>query len=231
MEKSVTKKTSEGEGIAVNSVEKPKLVIQNVVSTFFLGRKKLDLKVICARAKYLEFNPHKFAAATIRLKYPRTTALLFGSGNIVCTGAKCEKDSRYACRQTVNILQRTGLKVGFKNFKIQNIVGSVALPHPIDLIQLQKDYGPYCSYEAELFPGAVFRLRKPRIVFLLFRSGRLVVTGGRSEQQIHKYWEGFYHAILKQYLDKNDSLRCSSEYRFKNTDKKFSFQYFYDALK
>ena len=74
----------------VDSVDplKPILTIQNVVSTFFLGRKHLDLKKICARAKYLEFNPHKFAAATIRLKKPRTTALLFGSGNIVCTGAK-----------------------------------------------------------------------------------------------------------------------------------------------
>ena len=231
MEGSVTKKASKGEGKSSDGVKKPKLVIQNVVSTFFLGRKKLDLKEICARAKYLEFNPHKFAAATIRLKYPRTTALLFGSGNIVCTGAKCEKDSRYACRQTVNILQRTGLKVGFKSFKIQNIVGSVALPHPIDLVQLQKDYGPYCSYEPELFPGAVFRLRKPRIVFLLFRSGRLVVTGGRSEKQIHKFWEGFYFEILKQYLDKKDSLRCSSEYRYRNTDKKFTYQFFYDALK
>lgn len=233
MAKSVTKNTKEE--IATDSVKKapskkPKLNIQNVVSTFYLGRKQLDLKTICARAKYLEFNPHKFAAATIRLKYPKTTALLFGSGNIVCTGAKCEKDSRYACRQTVNILQRTGLKVGFKNFKIQNIVGSVALDDPIDLLQLQQDFGPYVSYEPELFPGLVFRLRKPRIVYLLFRSGRLVVTGGRSEEQIHKYWDGFYEAVLKKYLDHEDDLRCSSEYRYKNTDKKFSFKYFYDAL-
>ena len=130
---------------------KPKLTIQNVVSTFFLGRKNINLKSICSRARYLEFNPHKFAAATLRLKNPRCTSLIFNSGNMVCTGGKSSSDSRFACRQCVNILQRSGLKVGFCNYKVQNIVGSTSLSKPIDLIQLQKDYGPYSSYEPELF--------------------------------------------------------------------------------
>lgn len=228
---SVTKEGTSQEASGVVDIMKPKLIIQNVVSTFFLGRKQLDLKKICSRAKYLEFNPHKFAASTLRLKYPRTTALVFGSGNIVCTGSKCAESSRYACRQAVNILQRSGIKCGFKNFKIQNIVGSCSLKDPINLLQMQKDYGPYVSYEPELFPGLIFRLRKPKIVYILFRSGRLVVTGGRSEAQINKYWDGFYELVLKKYLDKSNSLRCSSEYRYQNTDKKYSFQYFYDALK
>ena len=131
----------------------------------------------------------------------------------------------------MNILQRSGLKVGFGQFKVQNIVGSVSLPKPIDLIKMSNDYGPYTSYEPELFPGLIFRLRKPKIVFLLFRSGRMVITGGRSEKQIRKFWDGFYYEILYQYLDEESDLRCSSEYRYKNTNKKYSFQFFYDALK
>ncbi|OUV33154.1 MAG: hypothetical protein CBC48_07210 [bacterium TMED88] len=217
------------EPTSVQSV-RPTLTIQNVVSTFFLGRTKLNLKLICSRARYLEFNPHKFAAATVRLKSPRCTALIFGSGNMVCTGGKCESDSRFACRQCVNILQRSGLKVGFSNFKIQNIVGSTGLDKPIDLIQLQKDFGPYVSYEPELFPGLIFRLRKPKIVFLLFRSGRLVVTGAKTEEQIHRYWNGFYEVVLKKYMDEADDLRCSSEYRIRNNTKDYNTSFFYDAL-
>ena len=76
----------------------------------------------------------------------------------MCTGAKNEEASRLACRHCVNILQRSGLRVGFTNFKIQNIVGSAALTDPIDLLQMKKDYGPYTSYEPELFPGLIFRL-------------------------------------------------------------------------
>tara|TARA_B110000008_G_scaffold279930_1_gene329713 strand:- start:3849 stop:4571 length:723 start_codon:yes stop_codon:yes gene_type:complete len=223
------KNTQREKQIGVQSV-KPVLTIQNVVSTFFLGRKKLNLKQICSRARYLEFNPHKFAAATVRLKRPRCTALIFGSGNMVCTGGKCESDSRFACRQCVNILQRSGLKVGFSNFKIQNIVGSTALSEPIDLIKLQKDFGPYVSYEPELFPGLIFRLRKPKIVFLLFRSGRLVVTGAKTEKQIHKYWNGFFEVVLKKYMDTENSLRCSSEYRINNNNKDYNTNFFYEAL-
>ena len=91
---------------------------------------------------------------------------------MVCTGGKSESDSRFACRQCVNILQRSGLKVGFCNYKVQNIVGSTSLTKPIDLIQLQKDFGPYV-YEPELFPGLVFRLRKPKMVFCYFAAGVL----------------------------------------------------------
>lgn len=210
--------------------QKPVLTIQNVVSTFFLGRKNLDLKKICSRARYCEFNPHKFAAATVRLKRPRCTSLIFGSGNMVSTGGKCESDSRFACRQCVNILQRSGLKVGFFNFKIQNIVASTGLSEPIDLIALQKDFGPYVSYEPELFPGLVFRLRKPKIVYLLFRSGRLVITGAKREEQIHRYWDGFYEVVLKKYLDTGNQLRCSSEYRIRNSSKAYNTSFFYDAL-
>ena len=129
------------------------------------------------------------------------------------------------------MLQRSGLHVGFSNFKVQNIVGSTGLDVPINLVKLHEEYGANCSYEPELFPGLIFRLRKPKIVFLLFRSGRLVVTGGRTEKQIHKYWDGFYELVLRRYLDKGNVLRCSSEYRYKNVKKDFGFNYFYDALK
>lgn len=226
---STSKGTEKKKQVGLQSL-KPILTIQNVVSTFFLGRKDLKLKHICSKARYLEFNPHKFAAATVRLKKPRCTALIFGSGNMVCTGGKSESDSRFACRQCVNILQRSGLKVGFSNFKIQNIVGSTGLEKPIDLIQLQKDFGPYVSYEPELFPGLIFRLRQPKIVFLLFRSGRLVVTGAKTEEQIHKYWNGFFNVVLKQYMDTDSEVRCSSEYRIQNTKKDYNTTFFYEAL-
>ena len=153
----------------VAGLDAPCLCIQNVVSTFFLGCKDLNLKQIASRLKFLEFNPHKFAAATVRVTKPRTTALIFGSGNVVCTGAKTAADARLACRTVVNIFQKSGLRVGFSNFRIQNIVASTGLTVPIKLRELNHDYNAYTSYENSLFPGLVFRLRSPKIVFLLFR--------------------------------------------------------------
>ena len=213
------------------NLEMPKLCIQNVVSTFYLGVKDLNLKRIASRLSFLEFNPHKFAAASIRLTSPRTTQLIFGSGNVVCTGSKDTRSSRLACRKCVNVFQKAGLRVGFSKYKIQNIVASTGIDFPIKLKELHHDYAAYSSYESSLFPGLVFRLRKPKIVFLLFRSGRLVVTGGKTEKQIRKYWKAFYTLVLVHYFDLEDSLRCSSEYRHRTDKQEYSMSYFYDALK
>lgn len=35
----------------------------------------------------------------------------------------------------------------------------------------------FCSYEPELFPGLIYRMVKPRIVLLIFVSGKVVLTG------------------------------------------------------
>ena len=47
------------------------------------------------QARNAEYNPKRFAAVIMRIREPRTTALIFSSGKMVCTGAKSEEDSRY----------------------------------------------------------------------------------------------------------------------------------------
>lgn len=49
---------------------------------------KLDLKKIALHARNAEYNPKRFAAVIMRIRDPRTTALIFSSGKMVCTGAK-----------------------------------------------------------------------------------------------------------------------------------------------
>ncbi|OTF70216.1 TATA-box-binding protein-like protein, partial [Euroglyphus maynei] len=61
--------------------------LQNIVSTVDLGC-KLDLKRIALHARNAEYNPKRFAAVIMRIREPRTTALIFSSGKMVCTGAK-----------------------------------------------------------------------------------------------------------------------------------------------
>lgn len=79
----------------------PKL--QNIVSTVNLST-KLDLKLIALRARNAEYNPKRFAAVIMRLRDPKTTALIFASGKMVCTGAKTEEDSNRAARKYAKII-------------------------------------------------------------------------------------------------------------------------------
>ena len=83
----------------------------------------------------------------------RTTALIFSSGKMVCTGAKSEEDSRFAARKYARIVQKLGFPAKFKDFKIQNMVGSCDVKFPIRLEGLVLTHSQFTSYEPELFPG------------------------------------------------------------------------------
>jgi transcription initiation factor TFIID TATA-box-binding protein len=74
---------------------------------------KLDLKKIALHARNAEYNPKRFAAVIMRIREPRTTALIFSSGKMVCTGAKSEEDSRLAARKYARIVQKLGFTVGY----------------------------------------------------------------------------------------------------------------------
>jgi len=88
--------------------------LQNIVSTVNLGC-RLDLKKIALHARNAEYNPKRFAAVIMRIREPRTTALIFSSGKMVCTGAKSEEQSRLAARKYARIVQKLGFEVNFIN--------------------------------------------------------------------------------------------------------------------
>ncbi|XP_061730117.1 TATA-box-binding protein isoform X2 [Cydia pomonella] len=79
--------------------------LQNIVSTVNLNC-KLDLKKIALHARNAEYNPKRFAAVIMRIREPRTTALIFSSGKMVCTGAKSEEDSRLAARKQSSLTSK-----------------------------------------------------------------------------------------------------------------------------
>lgn len=191
----------------------PPFKLQNVVSTFSLGVSGLDLKEIALKHSFLEFNPQTFAAGTLRLVHPRTTALAFASGNMVCTGGKTELDSRYAARKYSRIFQKIGIPVCFKDFKIQNIVASAEVGFNLKLQEIADKFGPYTTYEADLFPGLILRSINPKLVFLCFRSGKIVITGAKNKQQIEQTYKALYTNIIVHFRDSETSTASSSAYR------------------
>ncbi|CAF4919672.1 unnamed protein product [Rotaria sp. Silwood1] len=172
--------------------------LQNIVSTVNLGC-PLDLKRIALQARNAEYNPKRFAAVIMRIRNPRTTALIFGSGKMVCTGAKSEEDSLQAARRYARVIQKLGFPAKFRDFKIQNMVGSVDVKFPIRLEALVLKHYQFCSYEPELFPGLIYRMMHPKIVLLIFVSGKVVLTGAKVRREIHEAFERIY-PILKGFL-------------------------------
>ena len=197
--------------MAQKGFDPPPTRVQNVVSTFSLGVKGLNLRALSLQIPFCDYNPPRFAAMTMRLRDPRTTALTFSSGNMVCTGSKNIEESLYACRKYVRLLQHYGIRVCFHNFRVQNIVASATLGFPVRLLDMSNDHGAYVSYEPDLFPGLVLRIQEPKIVFLIFRSGKVVITGARRIEDISNTFKGVYCEFLIKYKDTGTS--SSSEYR------------------
>lgn len=197
-----------------NTVKVPPYTLQNVVSTFSLGVSGLNLHQIALKYKCIEFNPQNFAAATIRTTNPRTTALAFASGNMVVTGSKSTLLARLASRKYVRIFQeKMGIPVMFKDFKVQNVVASANVGFPLKLQDIADKYGLYVSFTPDLFPGLIFRSINPKLVFLCFRSGKIVITGARNVNDIKMTYESLYKNILLHFRDDDEASTSSSQYR------------------
>ncbi|MEB3845188.1 MAG: TATA-box-binding protein [Desulfurococcales archaeon] len=67
--------------------------------------------------------------------------------------------------------------------KIENIVATVILDHPLDLNLIETRI-PDVDYNPDQFPGLVFRLSNPKVTALIFKSGKMVVTGAKSVNQL-----------------------------------------------
>lgn len=69
--------------------------------------------------------------------------------------------------------------------KVENIVSTVTLDQTLDLYAIERSI-PGVEYNPEQFPGLVFRLDKPKVTALIFKSGKMVVTGAKSTDELIK---------------------------------------------
>ena len=205
-----------------SSIVVPEYRLVNVVATCNLGMQKIDLRSLALNHSFCEFNPLTFAAATFRIRNPRTTCLLFASGNMVITGSSNTHEARLAARRYCTVLQHCGLKVMFKSFGIQNIVASANVGFTINLQDIADAYSTYCSYEPHLFPGLVFRSTSPKLVFLIFRSGKIVITGAKKNEEIAVTYTSLFKNIILKFKGAAGSSASSSEYRNEIMREKFN---------
>lgn len=157
--------------------------IENVVASTGIGT-KLDLNEVIRILEGADYNKERFPGVVYRTTNPKTAALIFGSGKIVCTGAKSIADVSSGLNKVFDKLKAMGIDIPKKpEITIQNIVASADLHTVLNLNAIAIGLGlENIEYEPEQFPGLVYRLSVPKVVMLLFGSGKLVVTGGKKPE-------------------------------------------------
>lgn len=159
--------------------------IENMVAAVTLDV-KIDLRKFVSKVKAIEYNPENFPGAVYRLHEPKVAMLLFSSGKVICTGARGTQDIKAAVEQLKVKLAEGGIKVKTEpKIEIQNMVASSEVNVKVNLDQLALE----CfntEYEPEQFPGLVYRLDDPKTVMLIFRSGKMIITGAKNTKDIKK---------------------------------------------
>ena len=174
----------------------PVVKIENIVATVILEN-TLDLNLIEARIPDVDYNPDQFPGLVYRLQSPKITALVFKSGKMVVTGAKSVKQLVWAVKTILKKFITKGIAIqGRPQIQIQNIVASANLNVLVDL-EKAAFVLPHSMYEPEQFPGLIYRMEKPRVVLLIFSSGKMVITGAKREEEVHEAVKNIFEILQK----------------------------------
>lgn len=159
-------------------------VVNIVVSTSL--EHDIPLEKMAATLSNTEYNPEQFPGLVIRIKDPKTSALIFSSGKVVCTGARSMEKVEESIKKIIKSLEKIGIKITIKpELKIQNIVasGSIGMDLNLNMLAMKLEN---TEYEPEQFPGLVHKLDEAKATFLLFSNGKIVCTGTKSEKAVHE---------------------------------------------
>ncbi|AAM03632.1 TPA: TATA-box-binding protein [Methanosarcina acetivorans] len=177
----------------------PTITIENIVASTRLAE-DFDLqKLLDTGLKGAVYNKNKFPGLVYRIENPKAAFLIFASGKVVCTGTKNVENSRIALFNLANELNSIGYKGIYlkPEIHVQNVVASANLRTSLNLNAVLSAFGvENVEYEPEVFPGLVYKLADPRVVVLVFRTGKLVITGGKCPEDCE---EGL--RIIKTQLD------------------------------
>lgn len=178
-------------------VAKKEIKIQNIVATASLER-AIPLVKLAETLPNTEYNPEQFPGLVMRIKEPKTSALIFSSGKIVCTGAKSMKKVKEAIQNIIKNLEKVKIKITFEpKATVQNMVASGSIGIDLNLNSLAIDL-ENTEYEPEQFPGLVYKLPGTRATFLLFSNGKIVCTGTRSEAKLNEAVDKLIENLAKR---------------------------------
>ena len=159
--------------------------IENVVASATLNQ-KIDLNSVVKAFPSVEYRPQQFPGLVFRLKKPKTATLIFGTGKMVCTGAKSERQAKRAVRKVVRELKNNGIVIRRKpTIKVVNMVASASFGVRIELEKAVYRLGR-TMFEPEQFPGLIYRMEEPQVVILVFASGKIVCTGAKKEEEVYE---------------------------------------------
>jgi len=163
------------------------LKIENIVASGAIAE-SIDLVALSEKIENCELNKKRFPGAVYRIQDPKIAALIFSSGKVVLTGIRNDKALADGLAIIIKSLKKAGIKpLAEPRIAITNMVCSYNLGKYINLNKIVVTLNvENIEYEPEQFPGLVYRIKEPKIVVLIFSSGKIILTGGKNLEDVRK---------------------------------------------
>ncbi len=199
--------------------------IVNVVSKFNIGVKNIDLEDLINNINLLgTYSKYKFRG----LVFSSTQNLpglvcLFSSGTVMMKQSKMVESSMYLGRLFVKKVLLTGIPAVFKDFEVDNIVGSFNCGFCVKLYDFVNWMGSLAEFDPKLFSGVIVTWynNDKTLSFLVFRSGQVIVAGAKEINQSYKGYE-WIKGKLQQFKDFFTAVVLLPEYDKDEQSKKIS---------
>ena len=168
-------------------MDESRLKVENIVASGVIAH-SIDLESVAGRVKNCDLNRKRFPGAVLRIEKPKVASLIFSSGKVVLTGLRRKEDIDGAIRAITSSLRGAGVDLlPEPEVAVTNIVCSYDFGTTINLNKVVMTLDlENIEYEPEQFPGLVYRIADPRIVALLFSSGKIILTGGKTMGDVRR---------------------------------------------
>ena len=129
--------------------------------------------------------------------------MIFSWGKGVLNGIRNESALKDGLEIILKSLKEAGVKtLDVPKVAVTNVVGSYDIGKFINLNRVVATLSlEAIEYEPEQFPGLVYRIKDPKIVALLFSSGKIILTGGKNLDDVRRgldFLEERLDTILKE---------------------------------
>ncbi|MEM4662833.1 MAG: TATA box-binding protein [Candidatus Diapherotrites archaeon] len=161
-------------------------IVNLVASASFNGT--LDLYNLAMASPDIEYEPEQFPGAILKLKEPKVSMLLFKNGKTICSGAASEKEIALGIKKAsklIHEIQPSIKPLKKAKYTIVNLVATASLNQDVDLFKAAMTLDNV-EYEPEQFPGAIVRIYDPKLTLLLFKNGKIICAGAKTEKLLQK---------------------------------------------
>jgi transcription initiation factor TFIID TATA-box-binding protein len=162
------------------------LKIVNIVASGVIAD-SIDLVELSNKVEGCELNTKRFPGAVYRIQEPKIASLIFSSGKIVLTGSRSSEALTEGLAMVIKSLKDAGIDtIKEPKVAITNMVCSYDLGIKINLNRVA------VTFNVE---NIEYRIKDPKMVALIFSSGKIILAGGKNLVDIRKAVDILKHKL------------------------------------